>query len=141
MRHFYGVLAMSEVIHPIKEMSLSAVDAVRTLEQEALKLPQVPIETHHTFHAGAYARTVKIPAGVVMTGVLMRIPTILILAGDCLLYGADGPIHYSNYNVLTGNAGRKQACAAITDTHATMIFATSAIRFSRTSGCSAFTRT
>ena len=34
---------------------------------------QVPIETRHVLHAGMYARTICIPAGVLITGALVKV--------------------------------------------------------------------
>ena len=110
----------------IDTMSPEAIDRVTRLEAEVLKLPQVSIPTSHVFHAGMYARTLTVPAGVVLTGALMKIPTLLILDGDALVTTDQGTVRMTGHHVLSGAAGRKQACLAITDTHATMIFPTSA---------------
>ena len=42
-----------------------------------LECPQVAIQTTHHFHAGLYSRTIRIPAGVMITGALIKIPTLL----------------------------------------------------------------
>ena len=107
-------------------MDQDAVDRVRQLEAAALALPQVDIPTDHVFHAGMYARTIKIPAGVVLTGARIKIPTILIISGDTLIYGNDGPVRYTDYHVCTGQSGRKQAFCALQDTWLTMLFPTGA---------------
>lgn len=105
-------------------MGQSEVDSVRRLEEAALELPQVHIPTDHVFHAGMYSRTIKIPAGVVLTGAQIKIPTILIMSGDALVYGEDGPTRYTGYQVALGQCGRKQAFYALQDTYLTMIFPT-----------------
>jgi len=110
----------------IAPMSAAAIDRVRRLESLASALPQVPIGTDHVFHAGVYARTIKVPAGVMITGVLIKIPTLLIVQGDAIVHVEDGPLELRGYNVLPAGAGRKQAFVALTDTHLTMIFATDA---------------
>ncbi|GAB3458487.1 hypothetical protein [Insolitispirillum peregrinum] len=106
--------------------SPEAVAQVRHLEHEVLKLPQVPITTEHTLHAGLYARTIRIPAGVLLTGALIRIPTLLILDGEVVVYAAEGPVHLSGHHVLRGEVGRKQAFLALADTAMTMVFPTAA---------------
>ena len=117
-------IALRPIIAP---MSPAAIDNVRRLESLSLTLPQVPMETHHVLHAGLYVRTWSIPAGVVVTGVLVKIATILIIQGDALVYvGDEGAKRLTGYNVLTGAAGRKQALVAETEVHATMIFPTQA---------------
>lgn len=110
----------------IPAMSEGAVDRVRELETAAAAQPQVPIDTHHAFHAGLYARTVKIPAGVMITGALIQIPTVLILAGDAIMYTESGPARLTGYYVIAAEAHRKQAFLALEDTFLTMLFATDA---------------
>ena len=111
----------------IAPMSPAAINRVRQLESFALALPQVSIGTDHVFHAGVYARTIKVPAGVMITGVLIKIPTLLIVQGDAIVHVEDGPFELHGYNVVAAGAGRKQAFVALTDTHLTMIFATDAL--------------
>ena len=107
-------------------MGRSEVEAVRQLESAAQELPQVHMPTDHVFHAGMYARTIKIPAGVVLTGAQIKIPTILIISGDALVFGEDGPVRHAGYHVALGECGRKQAFYALHDTYLTMLFPTAA---------------
>lgn len=110
----------------ISTMSVEEVNQVRMLENELLSMPQVKIATSHILHAGMYARTITVPAGIVLTGSLMKIPTLLIIQGEFLLFAGDKTISLNGYNTFTGGANRKQAGVAVTDTHVTMIFATDA---------------
>jgi hypothetical protein len=107
-------------------MGQSEVDSVRELETAAMRLPQVHIPTDHVFHAGMYARTIKIPAGVALTGAQIKIPTILIISGDTLVYGENGATRFTGYHVALGQCGRKQAFYALQDTWLTMLFPTGA---------------
>ena len=121
---------MNNVLHfptnLIPAMSDTAVDRVREMETEAAKQPQVSIETHHAFHAGLYARTIRIPANVMITGALIQIPTVLIVSGDAVMYAESGTSRLTGYYVLAAEAHRKQAFLAIQDTFLTMLFATDA---------------
>lgn len=110
----------------VSAMSDQAVAQVRALETLALQLPQIEIETQHTLHAGMYARTVKVPKDMMITGALVRIPTVLIVAGDCLMYTEDGTISLRGYHVFQAAAHRKQAFVAREDTWITMMFPTAA---------------
>lgn len=111
----------------IPAMTDAAIEMVRRIENVAETLPQVPILTDHRLHAGMYARTIYVPAGVMVTGALIKVPTILILHGNAIVYvGDDVPMHCVGYNVLTAAAGRKQAFVAETDICLTMIFPTKA---------------
>lgn len=105
-------------------MSDDSISKVQTLETEAAKLPQVELETVHTFHAGMYARTIMIPAGVMITGALIKIATILIISGKGIVYAAEGSREYNGYNVVSAMANRKQAFFAHEDTYLTMLFPT-----------------
>lgn len=89
-------------------------------------LPQVDIPTDHVIHGGMYARTIFIPAGVVLTGVLIRVPTMLIFNGHATVNAGDEPVTLTGYHVLAASAGRRQAFLAHGDTWLTMIFATKA---------------
>lgn len=111
----------------IPAMSIGGIDRVRLLESECAALPQVPIRTEHLLHGGMYARTVHVPAGVLITGTLIKVPTILIVEGDVLIYvGRDAPLHSTEYRVFAASAGRKQAFVAQTDMRLTMVFPTQA---------------
>ena len=110
----------------IEPMSNEAIQRVRDLEHMTAQLPQVSIETHHVLHAGMYARTITIPAGVVLTGALITIPTVLIINGDVDVFTGEDTVHLVGYHVIQTQAGRKQAFVARGDTQVTMIFPTDA---------------
>ena len=89
--------------------------------------PQVEIPTHHVLHAGVYSRTICIPAGVVLMGALIKIPTTLIVCGHASVLLGDGEeAAVSGYQVLAASAGRKQVYIAHADTYVTMSFRTQA---------------
>lgn len=110
----------------IPAMSEVAIDNVRQLETYTLKAPQSEIPTSHIIHGGMYARSIMIPAGVVLTGALIKVATVLIVHGDCIVYIGDEAKQLSGYQVFAASAGRKQAFVAKTDTYLTMIFSTDA---------------
>jgi len=84
----------------------------------------MPIE--HSLHAGLYARTARIPAGVVVTGAEIKLATVLVLSGDATVYTGDGEIRLTGYHVIEASAGRKSAFLAHADTALTMLFASQA---------------
>lgn len=108
----------------IPAMTHVAIDNVRQLEAAVLKVPQTKIPTDHVFHAGVYARTIMIPAGVVLTGALIKKATLLILSGDAVVYVGDNAKEVLGYHVFAASANRKQAFVARSDTYLTMVFAT-----------------
>lgn len=109
-------------------MTKSDIERVRELEAVGRTLEQVPIKTSHVLHAGMYARTLEIPAGVVVTGVLVKVATLLVISGEAELYVGNSEMVrlVGNGMVLTGNAGRKQFIVTLKETHVTMIFPTNA---------------
>lgn len=109
-------IARHHIVGTLPTMSADTVSKVREMESAALQMPQVDIHTEHTIHAGVYARTIMVPAGVSITGAEIKIPTILIIAGDALLYGDDGQVRVSGYHVMHGKEGRKQAIVALVKT-------------------------
>jgi hypothetical protein len=107
-------------------MTDKALAAVRALEAELLAGEQVPIRTHHQIHGGIYTRTICIPKGATVTGVLLKIPTTLILCGDVTVFTGSDEVRVQGYAVFPGSAGRKQAVFAHEDTWASMSFPTQA---------------
>lgn len=110
----------------IGSMTPAAIEKVRRLENALRELPQIDIGTGHIIHSGMYARTVVIPAGSVVTGVLIQVPTIIVVSGHCVVYIGDEAVQVHGYKVLAASAYRKQACMAFEDTTWTMIFTTEA---------------
>lgn len=107
----------------IAPMSEQAINQVAELEAAMMGMPQIEIETTHAFHAGMYARTIRIPAGTLLTGALIRIPTLLIVSGRATVYTGTGQaLQIDGYRVLQAGAGRKQVFHAIGDTDVTMVF-------------------
>ena len=109
----------------IPTMSDNSVSRVVALEDELSELPQIETSTDHVLHAGMYARTITMPANSVLTGALIKIDTVVIVSGDITMFVGDAPFKFSGYNVLPAMAGRKSAILAHTETHITMLFATS----------------
>lgn len=111
----------------IPAMSPEAVGRVRRLEEAARRLPQAETcDTMHTLHAGMYARTVRIPAGSLLVGVFIKIPTVLVVSGCAKVFNGEAAMLIRGHSVIAASAGRKQAFLALEDTHVTMAFPTRA---------------
>lgn len=110
----------------IAAMTPAQVGEVRRLEAAVRELPQAQIDTCHVIHAGLYARTIRIPAGVVLTGAEITRATLLIFSGHAVVTMGDSVRELDGYHVLPAEAGRKQAFLALADTDLTMLFATDA---------------
>ena len=111
----------------IAPMSAGAIANVSALEKKILGCPQAQIHTQHVLHAGMYARTIVIPAGIVLTGALVKIPTLLIVAGDVLVSRGEAQgLRITGTAVIPASAGRKQAFLTYQDTTVSMVFPTTA---------------
>lgn len=115
------------IVVQIPQMLPEDVARVTALETEAREMLQVDITTHHLIHAGQYHRTIMIPAGVMITGAMIKRATTITISGHVSVYlGQNRSEEIAGYRVLPASAGRKQAFLAIQDTHITMSFPTSA---------------
>lgn len=99
----------------------------RRMDAALREMDQVQLPTSHVLHGGMYARTISLPAGVAMAGVLIRVPTMLIFNGFALVNtGPDGASVLQGYHVIAASANRKQVFLAYEDSTLTMVFATQA---------------
>lgn len=117
---------MKQLATTLQGMTPEEIQRVQVIESEMSQYPQLFIETTHTLHDYVYTRTIKIPAGVVITGALIKIPTTLILYGDVSVYVGGSTKRLQGYRVIPAPANRKQIFYAHEDTYLTMSFATSA---------------
>lgn len=107
-------------------MSAPALAKVRAVQDALMLVPQVQMAVHHTLHGGVYSRTLRIPAGVMIVGAQIKVPTTLIVSGRVTVWANDQTMEVDGYRVLLGSAGRKQVFVAHDDTDMTMLFPTRA---------------
>jgi len=107
-------------------MSQEDID-IAYIAQEAIgKEEQVYVETNSIIHDGVYYRTIKLFAGTVAVGALIKVPTVLIISGTVKLFVGNNVYDINGYEVFKGEAHRKQVAHAISDTYMTMCFKTDA---------------
>lgn len=106
--------------------SVASIEFVRSLAEKSKSLKQVPLKTHHMFHAGIYARTIVLKKDVLITSVLFRRSTLVTLFGDVSVFNDGVTRRLVGYHVIPGSAGRKPAFLAHAETAITMSFATNA---------------
>lgn len=110
----------------IPSMTAEDIAKVSQLEKLLYGAAQEKIETQHDLHGGMYARSICIKAGVMITGALIKLPTILIVVGNVIVYLGQESIELTGYNVMCAAANRKQSFIAKSDVYMTMVFPTKA---------------
>ena len=85
---------------------------------------EVDIPLEHFIHEGVYYRTCFVPKDVPIIGALVKIPTTVIVSGNCYVTLGNTVGRLEGYHVIKAEAGRRQAFRAITDTYITMCFRT-----------------
>lgn len=110
----------------VPAMTSQAVQQVQALQASLSHLPKEDISTHHVLHGGIYSRTVLVRKGVFIIGVLVKVPTTLIVNGDCTVNLGDQLVRLTGHCVIPASGYRKQAFMAHEDTYLTMSFQTGA---------------
>ena len=119
--------SLQATLDRVPAMTGAALDNVRAMEKLVGLAPQYAVETHHVIHGGMYCRTILLPAGHILTGALVKVPTMLTINGCVGVYLGDaGCVEISGHAVLPASPGRKQVFVSHTDTYISMAFATNA---------------
>ena len=82
--------------------------------------------TQHTLHAGMYSRTLFIPKGTTVVGVIIKVPTTLVIHGNLNVFLGKSVKNYEGYHIVAAPANRKQVVHAIEDSYVTLSFPTTA---------------
>lgn len=107
----------------IRAMNGKDIDRVKQLEELALTCSQLPMVTEHMLHGGIYSRIIHLPQGSILTGALVKVPTMLIVNGHVeILIGDESATVMEGFTVFAASANRKQAFIAIEDTTIAMQF-------------------
>lgn len=91
-----------------------------------LAAEQIEVVTEHVLHGGMYARTIRLAPGVIITGALIKVPTVLIVNGFADVLVGDEWAQVIGYAVVPASAGRKQIFVTRSEVEMTMIFHTDA---------------
>lgn len=92
------------------------IEAARRAEAFLQSLPQVEIATTHVVHKGMVARTIFIPKGAGVSGMLTNLDNVNVMCGDIEVTTDDGPKRLTGYHVIPANAGFKRIGLAHEDT-------------------------
>lgn len=99
-------------------------DKVTELENIGLDQPQLVLDTTHLIHGKMYARTIFMPAGTLLTGVLSNLDNVCIVCGDITVTTQDGLKRFTGYHVLPAISGSKRAGITHADTYWTTLIHT-----------------
>lgn len=103
-------------------LSRSAIDR---LEADMRAMPQIELDTAHTFGPGFYARTITIPAGVTLTGKVHSTEHIfMVISGDITLVTEHGRKRVQGPYQCVCAPGTKRAGYAHSETVCTNIHIT-----------------
>lgn len=104
----------------------STLEKLRALDAKLIALVQADITIDHLIHGGMYARTAHVPADTIVSGVLLRRATVLVLHGDVTVFTGAESVRLTGFHVLPGSAGRKQLFRTHAETHMTMLLSSAA---------------
>ena len=107
-------------------MTNEELEYAKEIEKALSSMEQFDVETFHTLHAGVYTRTIILEPGQVASGVVISIPTTLIITGHVKLLIGDQVNEIEGFNVFTANANRKQIALAVKRSVIAMVFKTDA---------------
>lgn len=95
---------------------------IREIEAKVREREDIHPQMEHVLHAGMYARTCRLDAGVVIVSVLIKIPTMLIMHGGAYVFAGERWYRLEGYQAMPASAGRKQIYVTFRPTEITMVF-------------------
>jgi hypothetical protein len=115
---------MNDLVAPPLELvapDAQTLAALRDLDALMLEQPQIEARVDHLLHAGMYARTCFLPAGVLASGTVLRRATVLVLHGDVTIFTGNDSARLTGFHVLPGLRGRKALFRTHAETQMTMV--------------------
>jgi hypothetical protein len=107
-----------------EELRQVSIEEAKAFEQALETLEQINLPTHHLIHGKMYARTIFVPAGTALTGVLTKLDNICIVIGDISVTTDDGVVRLTGYNIIPATKGYKRVGYAHADTYWTTLIPT-----------------
>lgn len=106
--------------------NVPTAEQIRRLEREMLRMEQLPIETHHHFAPGQYAREIVIPAGTLLTGKKHKTEHLNVVSkGEITVWTEDGMRRIKAPFTFVSKPGTKRVGLAHEETVWITIHATS----------------
>lgn len=116
---------MSELVIPGNMLPAAPAEVLAqivAIEKKMRGLDQIHPQMEHVLHAGMYARTCRLDAGVAIVSVLIKIPTMLIVHGGAFVFAGDRWYKITGYQCMPASARRKQVYVTFEPTEITMVF-------------------
>lgn len=106
----------------LKAVSNESLNVINTAVQYMLQnVDPVDVPIDHSLCGNLYARHCLVPKDVVIVGALLKVPTAIIIHGDCIVYDGQRTQRITGYHVLMGQAYRQSMFRALEPTHITML--------------------
>lgn len=106
----------------LKKSTNKSLDIVRNVAEYLLQNTiEKDIQIKHCICGELYIRKCIIPKDVVAVSALIKVPTVVIIDGDCLVYDGQKVSRVTGYKALQGQAYRESIFKALEDTQITMI--------------------
>lgn len=99
-----------------------AIEKITDVQSKLTAFEQLDVATEHILHAGMYSRTIRLGPGIIITGALVKLATMLIFNGHADVLLGDQWVEVRGYGVICGSSGRKQVFVTRSDLDLTMIF-------------------
>lgn len=97
------------IIQTLDKKTFVSIDQIIAIENELKKHEQVELPIEHDFINGVYARTMHIPAGVILTGAVHRHDCFTVVRyGDISIYTDDGMKRFKTGDMIPSMAGIKR---------------------------------
>lgn len=102
-------------------MTNKDIEIAQSVEDEISVYEEYALETHHNMHGGIYSRTMMLKKGDIVSGVIIKVPTTMVVSGHVKILLGSEVMELKGYNVLSASANRKQVVTALEDTYISMI--------------------
>ena len=121
---YSGMLATRSHVDSLP--NVPTAEQIRRLEREMLRMEQLPIDTHHHFAPGQYAREIVIPAGTLLTGKKHKTEHLNVVSkGEITVWTEDGMRRIKAPFTFVSKPGTKRVGLAHEETVWITIHATS----------------
>lgn len=106
----------------LKAVTNDSLNCINAITEFMLQnTDQVQIKIDQDLCGNFYARHCLVPKDVVIVGALLKVPTAIIIDGDCIVYDGKETRRITGYKIIAGQAYRQSIFRAIEPTHITML--------------------